>query len=79
MFADLVDELMGLDDAEVTERFRELELRRCGEEAELAALIAVVDARGIWGRDGTSRLRGICERTATGPTMRWHAPGGTRC
>ena len=27
MFGDLVEELMGLDDAEVTERFRELE---CG-------------------------------------------------
>ena len=58
MFTDLVDELMGLDDADVTERFRELELRRRGEEAELAALIAVIEARGIWGHDGHLTVKG---------------------
>ena len=58
MFVDLVEELMGLDDADVTQRFRELELRRRREEAELAALIAVVEARGIWGQDGHLTVKG---------------------
>ena len=52
MFADIVEELMGLDDAQVTERFRELELRRRRDEAELLALVAVADARGVYAADG---------------------------
>jgi Domain of unknown function (DUF222) len=58
MFADLVEELMGLDDAEVTERFRELELRRRCDEAELLALIAVADARGVYAADGHLTVKG---------------------
>ena len=46
MFADLVEDLMGLDDAAVTERFRELELRRRRDEAELLALVAVARSTG---------------------------------
>ena len=52
MFVDLVEELMGLDEAEVTARFRELELRRRRDEAELLALLAVAKARGVFAADG---------------------------
>ena len=52
MFVDLVEELMELDDAEVTARFRELELRRRRDEAELLALLAVAKARGVFEADG---------------------------
>ncbi len=52
MFADLVEQLMGLDDAEITDRFRELELRRRRDEAELLALISVAQARGVYAEDG---------------------------
>ena len=41
MFADLVEEMMGLDDDAITNRFRELELRRRRDEAKLLALVAV--------------------------------------
>ena len=58
MFADLVEELMGLDDAEVTERFRELELRRRRDEAELLALVAVAEARGVYAADGHLTVKG---------------------
>ena len=58
MFADLVEELMGLDDAEVTERFRELELRRRRDEAELLALVAVADARAAYTADGHLTVTG---------------------
>ncbi len=58
MFADVVEELMGLDDAQVTERFRELELRRRRDEAELLALIAVADARGVYAADGHLTVKG---------------------
>jgi hypothetical protein len=58
MFVDLVEELMRLDDADVTERFRQLELRRRRDEAEMAALISVVEARGIWGNDGHLTVKG---------------------
>ena len=43
---------MGLDDDAVTERFRELELRRRRDEAELLALVAVAQARGVYAADG---------------------------
>ena len=52
MFADLIEQLMGLDDAGITERFRELELRRRRDEAELLALISVAQARGVYAADG---------------------------
>jgi hypothetical protein len=58
MFADVVEELMGLDDVQVTERFRELELRRRRDEAELLALIAVADARGVYAADGHLTVKG---------------------
>jgi Domain of unknown function (DUF222) len=52
MFADVVEELMGLDEQEITARFRELELRRRRDEAELLALVAVAKARGVFEADG---------------------------
>ena len=52
MFVDLVEELMELDDCEVTARFRKLELRRRRDEAELLALLAVAKARGVFEADG---------------------------
>src|SRR4029077_10641515 len=58
MFADIVEELMGLDDVQVTERFRELELRRRRDEAELLALVAVADARGVYAADGHLTVKG---------------------
>ena len=58
MFADLVEDLMGLDDGAVTERFRELELRRRRDEAELAALVAVAEARGVYAADGHLTVKG---------------------
>jgi len=58
MFADLVEELMGFDDAAITERFRELELRRRRDEAELAALVAVAEARAVYTADGHLTVQG---------------------
>jgi hypothetical protein len=58
MFAGLVEELMGLDEAAIVERFRELELRRRRDEAELAAVIAVVEARQLWATDGNLSVKG---------------------
>ena len=52
MFAVVVEHLMGLNDAQITERFRELELRRRRDEAELLALVAVAQARGVCAEDG---------------------------
>ena len=58
MFADLVEELMGLDDDAITARFRELELRRRHDEAELLALVAVAEARGVHAADGHLTVKG---------------------
>ncbi len=58
MFADVVEELMGLDEDAVTERFRELELRRRRDEAELLALVAVAEARGVYAADGHLTVKG---------------------
>ena len=61
MFADVVDQVMSLDDAQITARFRELELERRRNEAELLGLVAVAQARGVYAGDGhrstTSWLR----------------------
>jgi hypothetical protein len=58
MFAGLIEELMGLDEAAMVERFRELELRRRRDEAELAAVIAVVEVRQLWATDGNLSIKG---------------------
>jgi Domain of unknown function (DUF222) len=58
MFGTLVDTLMGCDDAAITERFRELELQRRRVDAELAAVTAVADARGVWAHDGHLNVKG---------------------
>ena len=58
MFTDLVEELMGLDNDSITERFRALELERRRIEAEIAAVVAVADARGVYGDDGHRSIKG---------------------
>jgi hypothetical protein len=58
MFGTLVDDLMGFDDAELTERFRSLELERRRVDAELAAITAVADARRVWATDGHLNVKG---------------------
>ena len=58
MFASLVDELQGLDDDEVTERLRELELQRRRIDAETAALITLAQARGVHRDDGHLSVAG---------------------
>src|SRR4029077_20475835 len=58
MFTDLVEELMGLDNHSITERFRALELERRRIEAETAAVVAVADARGVYGDDGHCSIKG---------------------
>jgi hypothetical protein len=58
MFGTLVDDLMGYDDAGLTERFRDLELERRRLDAELAAITAVVDARRVWANDGHLNVKG---------------------
>ena len=45
MYTELVEELMGLDNDSITERFRGLELERRRIEAEMAAVVAVADRR----------------------------------
>jgi hypothetical protein len=58
MYTELVEELMGLDNDSITERFRELELERRRIEAEMAAVVAVGDARGVYGDDGHRSIKG---------------------
>ena len=41
------------------ERFRELELRRRRDEAELLALVAVAQARGVCADDGHLTTKGV--------------------
>ena len=57
-FTDLVAELMELDNGSITERFRELELERRRIDAEIAAVVAVADARGVYGDDGHRSIKG---------------------
>lgn len=54
----LVDKLMGLDNAEITERFRELVLQHRRLQAELAAVVAVADVRAVYGDDGHRSIKG---------------------
>ena len=58
MYNELVEELMGLDNDAITERFRELELQRRRIEAETAAVVAVADARGVYRDDGHLTVKG---------------------
>jgi len=58
MFDELVEQLMALDDQEVTERFRALELERRRLDAELAAVTAVADQRQVWRHDGHFNVKG---------------------
>ena len=49
---------MGLDNDSITARFRELELQRRRIEAEITAVVAVADARGVYGDDGHRSIKG---------------------
>jgi hypothetical protein len=59
MFATLVEDLMGLDDDAITDRFGELELQRRRLDAEMAAVVSVADGRGVWRRDGHFNVNGM--------------------
>lgn len=65
MFAELASVMVGLSDHELDERIRELELLRRRTESELAAAIAVADARQLNAADGhrsmTGYLRATCD------------------
>lgn len=58
MFTALVEDLMGLDDLALTDRFRDLELQRRRLDAELAAVVAVADNRGTYRGDGHLNVQG---------------------
>ena len=58
MYTELVEELMGLDNDSITARFRALELERRRIEAEMGAVVAVADARGVYGDDGHRSIKG---------------------
>ena len=58
MYTELVEELMGFDNDSITSRFRELELERRRIDAEMAAVVAVADARGVYGDDGHRSIKG---------------------
>ena len=49
---------MGLDNDSITARFRELELQRRRIEAEIAAVVAVAEARNVYGDDGHRSIKG---------------------
>ena len=77
MFTDLVEELMGLDNDAITERFRALELERRRVDAELTAVVAVADARGVYGDDGHRSIKGWMRANAnwSGTRRRFPAAG----
>lgn len=56
-WVDLVDEVHDLDDDAVIARFRDLELALRRQEAELAAVIAEVERRRLFRRDGHHTMR----------------------
>ncbi len=58
MFTTLIEGIMALDDTAITERFRALELERRRLDAELAAVVAVADARGVHREDGHRNVKG---------------------
>jgi hypothetical protein len=74
MFTDLVDTLSGLDDAELTARFRELELQRRRLDAETAAVVAVVERRGGYRDDGHLTIRAWMRANAN-----WSGPEVAAC
>ena len=58
MFDNLVEQVSALDDHEITERFRALELERRRLDAEMSALVAVADHRQVWRHDGHFNVKG---------------------
>ena len=67
MYTELVEELMGLDNDSITERFRELELERRRIEAEMAAVVRWLMHAVSTAMTDTVRSRGGCGRTPIGP------------
>ncbi|MEP1122600.1 MAG: hypothetical protein ABJH68_01755 [Ilumatobacter sp.] len=59
MFEDVVSGLVDLDDDALTDRIGTLEPERRRVEAELAAAIAMADARGVDAHDGHRSMTGI--------------------
>jgi hypothetical protein len=59
----VVAAVAGLDDAALVERFRELDEQVRRAEAELAAVVAEVDRRGLHGADGHVSMRGWLRAT----------------
>ncbi len=63
MYVDLVAELEGLDDAALTEEFRQMEAHDRARAARWAALVDVIDRRKVWRADGHASLAGWCRTT----------------
>ena len=57
MFAELVDEVKGLDDQTLTARFRAVEAKRRALEAELAAVVGEAHRRRVFADDGHASVR----------------------
>ena len=58
MFATIVDDIQSLDDGDVTERLRALEVQRRRLEAETFALITLAQRRGVHRQDGHLSIAG---------------------
>lgn len=58
MYSEAACELMSLDDSQLTDRFRELELERRRVTAEMAAVICEGERRGIHNSDGHHSIKG---------------------
>ena len=63
MYVDLVAELEELDDAALTEEFRQMEAHDRARAARWAALVDVIDRRKVWRADGHASLAGWCRTT----------------
>jgi hypothetical protein len=57
MYRRLVDELIGVEDSELTDRFRALELERRRIDAEMAAIVREGERRGIHTVDGHRTMK----------------------
>ena len=64
MFDVLVDEVAGLSDTELVDRFRALECSVRRHAAELAAVVAELEGRSVFATDGHASMRGWLKATA---------------
>ncbi|MGA9276878.1 DUF222 domain-containing protein [Ilumatobacter sp.] len=60
MFSDVVDELIGLSDAELVARIEANELERRRHDAEMSAALAVAKGRGVHAVDGHRSMAAFC-------------------